>query len=129
MIDTLSSIIQFVLEGEIGRGHEGDIAVDDMAVLEGSCVKIVLQGREYLRKEYFTHTGTMYYNFKIFVLVENADCYFDSNKCGWKGHRDWQQSRDQPNDNIPRIVKAGIQKIRIQIGRKQHSLIVKLSLA
>ena len=47
--DSLSSINQFVLEGEIGRGHEGDIAVDDMAVLEGNCEKIVLQGRKHLR--------------------------------------------------------------------------------
>ena len=47
--NSLSSVNQFVLEGEIGRGHEGDIAVDDMAVLEGSCEKIVLQGRKYLR--------------------------------------------------------------------------------
>ena len=49
--DSLSSINQFVLEGEIGRGHEGDIAVDDMAVLEGNCEKIVLQGRKHLRKQ------------------------------------------------------------------------------
>ena len=48
--DSLSSINQLVLEGEIGRGHEGDIAVDDMAVLEGSCEKIILQGRKYLGK-------------------------------------------------------------------------------
>ena len=48
--DSLSSINQFVLEGVIGRGHEGDVAVDDMAVLEGNCVKIVLQGRKFLRK-------------------------------------------------------------------------------
>ena len=47
--NSLSSVNQFVLEGEIGRGHEGDVAVDDMAVLEGSCEKIVLQGRKYLR--------------------------------------------------------------------------------
>ena len=50
-------------------------------------------------------------NFKIFVLVENPDCYFDSNKCGWEGHSDWQQSTDQPNDKIPPIVETGIQKI------------------
>ena len=57
---SLSSINQFVLEGEIGRGHEGDIAVDDMAVLEENCVKIVLQGRKHLRKEHFAYTATLY---------------------------------------------------------------------
>ena len=106
--DSLSSINQFALEGEIGRGHEGDIAVDDMAVLEGSCVKIVLQGRKYLRKEYL-HVQLRCIDFKCFVLVGNPDCYFDSSKCGWKSHGDWQQSTDQENDNIPRINKAGIQ--------------------
>ena len=58
--DSISSINQFVVEGKIGRGHEGDIAVDDMAVLEGNCQKIVLQGRKYLRKEYFAYTATLY---------------------------------------------------------------------
>ena len=58
--DSLSSINQFVLEGEIGKGHEGDIAVDDMAVLEGSCVKIVLQGRKYIGKECYACTAMMY---------------------------------------------------------------------
>ena len=58
--DSLSSINQFVLEGEIGRGHEGDIAVDDMAVLEGNCEKIILQGMKYLGKQYFSYTATMY---------------------------------------------------------------------
>ena len=58
--DSLSSINQFVLEGEIGKGHEGDIAVDDMAALEGSCEKIIRHGRKYLRKEYFVCTATMY---------------------------------------------------------------------
>ena len=58
--NSLSSVNQFVLEGEIGRGHEGDIAVDDMAVLEGSCEKIVLQGRKHLRVEYFRYAATLY---------------------------------------------------------------------
>ena len=58
--DSLSSINQLVLEGEIGRGHEGDIAVDDMAVLEGSCEKIVLQGRKHLRVKYFRYAATLY---------------------------------------------------------------------
>ena len=82
--------------------------MDDMAVLEESCVKIVLQGRKYLRKEYL-HVQLRCIDFKCFVLVENPDCYFDLSKCSWKRHSDWQQSTDKANDKIPRINKAGIQ--------------------
>ena len=38
-------IRQFVLEGVTLHGNEGDIAVDDLAVLEGSCTQVLDQGK------------------------------------------------------------------------------------
>ena len=55
------------------------------------------------------HTQLRFTDLKCSILVDNPDCYFDSKKCGWKWHSDWQQSTDQPNDNIPRMNKAGTQ--------------------
>ena len=55
------------------------------------------------------HIQLRFTDFKGFILVENPDCYFDSNKCGWKWHSDWQQSTDQQNVGIPRMNKAGTQ--------------------
>ena len=37
---------QFVVEGTIGSGVIGDIAVDDLAVLDTSCDSVTLQGKE-----------------------------------------------------------------------------------
>ena len=34
---------QFVLEGTVGTGSKGDIAVDDFTVLDGTCEKIFKQ--------------------------------------------------------------------------------------
>ena len=39
------AIPQFVLEGVTLHGNEGDIAVDDLAVLEGSCNQVLDQGK------------------------------------------------------------------------------------
>ena len=45
---TLCSIylvnLQFVLEGVVGDGLEGDIALDDLSVLDGTCTPISRQG-------------------------------------------------------------------------------------
>ena len=35
-----------VLEGTTGDGREGDIAIDDMSVLDGNCKKIIAQGMD-----------------------------------------------------------------------------------
>ena len=35
---------KFVIEGTTGDGSEGDIAIDDMSVLDGNCKKIIAQG-------------------------------------------------------------------------------------
>ena len=36
---------QFILEGVTGGGNEGDIAVDDLTLLEGSCETVTHQGK------------------------------------------------------------------------------------
>ena len=38
-------LFQFVLEGTVGGGSKGDIAVDDLMVLDGNCETILKQGR------------------------------------------------------------------------------------
>ena len=38
-------LFQFVLEGTVGDGSKGDIAVDDLMVLDGNCETILKQGR------------------------------------------------------------------------------------
>ena len=35
---------KFVIEGTTSGGSEGDIAIDDMSVLDGNCKKIITQG-------------------------------------------------------------------------------------
>ena len=35
---------KFVIEGTTSGGSEGDIAIDDMSVLDGNCKKIIAQG-------------------------------------------------------------------------------------
>ena len=35
---------KFVIEGTTSDGSEGDIAIDDMSVLDGDCKKIIAQG-------------------------------------------------------------------------------------
>ena len=35
---------KFVIEGTTSDGSEGDIAIDDMSVLDGNCKKIIAQG-------------------------------------------------------------------------------------
>ena len=35
--------LQFVLEGTVGGGKQGDIAVDDLTVLDGACETILEQ--------------------------------------------------------------------------------------
>ena len=37
---------KFVIEGMTGDGSEGDIAIDDMSVLDGNCKKIIAQGMD-----------------------------------------------------------------------------------
>ena len=37
---------KFVVEGTTGDGREGDIAIDDMSVLDGNCKKIIAQGMD-----------------------------------------------------------------------------------
>ena len=37
---------KFVIEGTTGDGSEGDIAIDDMSVLDGNCKKIIAQGMD-----------------------------------------------------------------------------------
>ena len=55
------------------------------------------------------HIQLRFTDLKCFILVENPDCYFNSHKCGWKWHSDWQQSTDELNVDIPRMNKAGTQ--------------------
>ena len=37
---------KFVIEGTTCDGSEGDIAIDDMSVLDGNCKKIIAQGMD-----------------------------------------------------------------------------------
>ncbi|XP_020625530.1 uncharacterized protein LOC110062928 [Orbicella faveolata] len=55
---------QFVIEGVIEGGSSGDIAIDDVTVLDGNCSKIVKQ--------------------------ESPDCYFEDGSCGWADEEDWE---------------------------------------
>ena len=36
---------QFIIEGTVGNGSRGDIALDDLTVLDGVCEKIIAQGK------------------------------------------------------------------------------------
>ena len=47
---TLYTKFQILIEGVIGGGSSGDIAIDDITVLTGSCIKIVKQGKLNLKK-------------------------------------------------------------------------------
>ncbi|PFX12464.1 Neuropilin-1 [Stylophora pistillata] len=51
---------QFVLEGAVGTGSKGDIAVDDFTVVDGACEKIFKQ--------------------------TSPDCYFEESGCDWYVH-------------------------------------------
>ena len=42
-ISSIRFIFQFVIQATTGGGNEGDIAVDDVAVLDGECEYIVAQ--------------------------------------------------------------------------------------
>ena len=48
----------------IGGGSSGDIAIDDITVLTGSCIKIVKQGKLNLKKVQ-SQNGTAKYVYKI----------------------------------------------------------------
>ena len=37
---------KFVVEGTTADGNEGDIAIDDLSVLDGNCDKIITQGMD-----------------------------------------------------------------------------------
>lgn len=40
-------IHQFVIEGTVGAGSKGDIALDDLTILDGTCEMITRQGRSF----------------------------------------------------------------------------------
>jgi len=57
------SLYKFVLEGTVGDGSKGDVAVDDLTILDGICETIIKQTR--------------------------PDCYFEENMCDWKADEEW----------------------------------------
>ncbi|KAL9987547.1 hypothetical protein ACROYT_G001872 [Oculina patagonica] len=62
---TLSSpsLYKFVIEGTVGYESQGDIALDDLTVIDGICEKIIKQG--------------------------SPDCDFEESMCDWNGHEEW----------------------------------------
>lgn len=84
-----------MLEGVIGNGHEGDIAVDDWAVLSGNCQSVIKQGSYVLFSVYnpffnsFILTGTVHFDRKLYYFPESLGCNFNVDMCGWAGHPDW----------------------------------------
>ncbi|XP_022807964.1 uncharacterized protein LOC111344965 [Stylophora pistillata] len=60
---TEQSSFKFVLQGTVGSGSKGDIAVDDFMVLDGTCTKILKQ--------------------------TSPDCYFEESMCDWHAHNGW----------------------------------------
>ncbi|KAM7440722.1 hypothetical protein ABFA07_010120 [Porites harrisoni] len=54
---------KFVLEGTVGGGSKGDIAMDDLMVLDGNCETILKQG--------------------------SPDCHFEESMCEWEAQEGW----------------------------------------
>ncbi|XP_048583834.1 uncharacterized protein LOC5504590 isoform X1 [Nematostella vectensis] len=54
---------RFIIEATTTNGNKGDIALDDMTVIRGSCKTIAKQ--------------------------RSMDCDFEDGMCGWTGHKDW----------------------------------------
>ncbi|XP_078375556.1 uncharacterized protein LOC144658924 [Oculina patagonica] len=60
---------KFVIEAQVGNGLEGDIALDDLAVLDENCTSISSR--------------------------VTPDCDFSTNMCSWSGDPDWRIHKDK----------------------------------
>ncbi|XP_020614800.1 MAM and LDL-receptor class A domain-containing protein 2-like [Orbicella faveolata] len=57
------SSYKFVIEGTVGNGSKGDIAVDDLTVMDGVCDEIIKQA--------------------------SPDCEFEESMCDWDAEQGW----------------------------------------
>ncbi|XP_020614679.1 MAM and LDL-receptor class A domain-containing protein 1-like [Orbicella faveolata] len=58
-----TSLYTFVIEGTVGNGSRGDIAVDDLTVVDGDCQEIIKQA--------------------------SPDCDFEESMCDWDAQQGW----------------------------------------